>query len=90
MTTTERNEMQIGSDMMRLVPDGASKCVVEERQHRGATVYALIAIVPNGASVPLNGYSSKKLADETAEAINASLYERDAERDLWLNDPDAC
>lgn len=65
--------MKLNSDFLRLVPDGTTHAIVEERQHRGASVFAVIAIIPNGASVPLNGYSSKELAEETCEALNLAL-----------------
>jgi hypothetical protein len=64
--------------LLRFIPENATHCVVEERMHRGSPVYALIAIVPDGASVPLNGYSTEELANSTATSLNALLTERSA------------
>lgn len=61
--------VKLSQDFYRLVPDGAH-CVVEERLHRGASVYAVVAIVPGGASVPLNGYSTQESAQAVADAVN--------------------
>ncbi len=61
------------SDLTRLLPDGATHCVVEERLHRGNSVYAVIAIVPNGSAIAINGYSTKALADSTAIILNDHL-----------------
>lgn len=57
----------------RLLPDGTTHCVVEERLHRGSTTWALVAVVPNGASIPINGYSSRELADSTMREVNERL-----------------
>jgi hypothetical protein len=65
----ERNTM---NDLQRLVPEGTTHFTIEERQHRGSTVYAVVAIVPNGAAVPLNGYSTRELAESTAQNLSAN------------------
>lgn len=65
--------MAITTDLLRFVPSNATHCIVEERNHRGSTVYAVIAVVPNGAAIPLNGYSSQDLAESTAQEINTHL-----------------
>jgi hypothetical protein len=65
-TPTERNTM---NDLQRLVPEGTTHFTIEERSHRGSTVYAVVAIVPDGAAVPLNGYSTRELAESTAAML---------------------
>jgi hypothetical protein len=67
LTASERNTM---TDLQRLVPEGTTHFTIEERQHRGNTVYAVVAIVPNGAAVPLNGYSTRELAESTAAMLS--------------------
>jgi hypothetical protein len=59
--------------LLRFVPGNASHCAVEERMHRGSAVYAVVAIVPDGAVVALNGYSDKDLAYSTCELLNSAL-----------------
>ena len=36
--------------LLSLVPAGATHCVVEERLHRGQSVWGVIAIIPHGAA----------------------------------------
>jgi hypothetical protein len=67
-TPTGRNTM---NDLQRLVPEGTTHFTIEERQHRGSTVYAVVAIVPDGAAIPLNGYSTRELAESTAQNLRA-------------------
>ena len=63
-------------ELAKYVPGGAS-LTIEERIHRGAPVYALVANVPGGASVPINGYSTYELAESTARKIADFLFMRD-------------
>lgn len=65
--------MKLNSDFMRLVPEGTTHALVEERQSRGQSVWAVVAIIPQGAAVPLNAYSSESMANEVAQALNSSL-----------------
>ncbi len=60
----------------RSIPDGATHVLIEERPHRGTIVWATIAIVPGGASVPLNGWSDETLALEAKEAAEAYIATR--------------
>ena len=69
----EREIMAINQDLVRLLPEGCTHCVVEERSHRGQSVFAVVAIVPNGIALPLNGYSSETLAGEICAELNATL-----------------
>jgi hypothetical protein len=57
------------NDLQCLVPEGTTHFTIEERMHRGSTVYAVVAIVPDGASVPLNGYSTRELAESTVAML---------------------
>lgn len=59
--------------VMGWVPEGATHAVVEERLHRGSPVYAVVAIVPHGAAIPLNGYSDRSLAEDLAAFVNERL-----------------
>ena len=72
--------MSLTSDLIRHIPEDATHALVEERLHRGSSVYAVVAIVPDGASVPLNGYSTRELAESTAAEINTLLYRENRER----------
>lgn len=62
------------SELRRFVPEGAH-VAVEERQHRGQPVYALVAIVPHGGTVVLNGYSTSDLAEGMRARLDAELAE---------------
>ena len=68
----------IGAEMMRLVPEGTLHVLVEARYHRGVEVFAVVGVIPDGASVVLNTYSAESVAQDTAEAINEQLFERTA------------
>ena len=64
------------SELAKYVPAGAS-LTIAERLHRGSPVFAVVANVPEGASVPINGYSSYELAEGAARQIAEFLYMRD-------------
>lgn len=59
----------IGSELRKYVPTGAT-CRVEERTHRGRPVFAVIAIVPGGSCVCLNGYTEQPVAQSMCDALN--------------------
>jgi hypothetical protein len=86
-TPTEGNTM---NDLQRLVPEGTTHFAIEERQHRGSTVYAVVAIVPHGAAVPLNGYSTRELAESTVQNLRANpaaaYIERERQERQGLHD----
>lgn len=63
----------VNSDLLRLCPEGATHALAEQRSHRGQLVWAVIAIVPDGASIPLNGYGSQELAESTAQGLTTAL-----------------
>ena len=65
------------NELLKFCPPGTTHFLVEERTHRGQAVFALLAVVPGGASVPLNGYGTKSLADSTAEKLTAALHTRE-------------
>jgi hypothetical protein len=63
----------LNRDFLRLIPEGATHALVEERLHRGEHVYAVVAIVPDGMSLPLNAYATEESANSVAEAVNQHL-----------------
>ena len=65
--------MSTTAALLQYVPASATHALIEERQHRGQTVYAVLAIVPGGSSVPLNGYSTFELAASVAEDVAAYI-----------------
>ena len=65
--------MAINSDLLRLIPEGTTHFLVEERLHRGNIAYAVVAVVPNGIALPLNAYSSRDLAESTAKDLTLAL-----------------
>ena len=64
---------KLNSDFFRLVPEGATHCIVEERFHRGQPCWTATAVIPHGAAVPLNVYYSEAMASDVAEAVNEFL-----------------
>lgn len=62
-----------GTGLLGFCPEGTTHVLVEKRPHRGQTCFAVVAVVPDGASVPLNGYYDAFLAHKTKAALNVAL-----------------
>jgi hypothetical protein len=69
----ERMHPSHPDDLLRLVPAGTARIVVEERVLTGATVYAVVAIIPGGSSPVLQSYNSAAVARAVAGSLRVLL-----------------